>query len=411
MQDNNLEDAIYLFSQALQKRIEKYGDEALECASAYCQYGSVLFLRAQEESDVFGDTLKSTVQGTEAQPAPSTAAAAEEAVDDDGSDADDAGEDAAEGVEGGEDDETPSDDMQLAWENLEVARTIYSRDKDAHKTELADIHLLLADLATEQESFDTALTEYRSSLSLMSSIVKENDRCLAELHYKTSLTLQFLEQPEEAAKEILVASNICKAKLDELKGASDEAVAKEAKDLELVLEDLKDKEDEYKEAIQEREKTKESLRSVLQQAMGTVQPLQSSSNAGQVVDLGVVGQGKKRINLAALSNDKAVASHEGSRPKRSLDDLLGTSDKGFKFDPPPASHNTNGGAAKKALTESNKVQVANTVKSPHSLDQTKDASEKKSSLPAFLQPGNVKAIYGKDRVDESSKAGTTPAGS
>ena len=52
--------------------------------------------------------------------------------DDDGEGDDEEGDDAAD--EGGEDD---GGDMQLAWEMLEVARTIYSHSADKHKPQLA----------------------------------------------------------------------------------------------------------------------------------------------------------------------------------------------------------------------------------------------------------------------------------
>ena len=49
----------------------------------------------------------------------------------DGSDNGDDGED--------QEEEEADDDMQLAWENLEVAKTIYERDSASHKTRLTGI--------------------------------------------------------------------------------------------------------------------------------------------------------------------------------------------------------------------------------------------------------------------------------
>ena len=48
-------------------------------------------------------------------------------------------------------------------------------------------------------------------------MVQANDRVLAELHFKASLTLQFLQQPEEALREAGAAIRVCEAALEEQK--------------------------------------------------------------------------------------------------------------------------------------------------------------------------------------------------
>ena len=50
---------------------------------------------------------------------------------------DDDGEDAGEDGKEGEGEEESDDDMQLAWENLEVARQIYHGHRETHTSELA----------------------------------------------------------------------------------------------------------------------------------------------------------------------------------------------------------------------------------------------------------------------------------
>ena len=68
-------------------------------------------------------------------------------------------------------------------------------------------------------------------------------------------------------------------------------------ELQSVLSDLHAKVEELEEAIQEVEKTKNTLRAAFQSAIGTA-PSTASAPPANVMDLGVVGQGKKRINLA-----------------------------------------------------------------------------------------------------------------
>ena len=56
---------------------------------------------------------------------------------------------AAESAEGG--------DLQLAWENLDSAKVIWSKDAQVNAAALADVHGLLADVAMESDDFGTAL--------------------------------------------------------------------------------------------------------------------------------------------------------------------------------------------------------------------------------------------------------------
>ena len=64
---------------------------------------------------------------TSANPSPDAEEAAEQG-EGDGSD-----------DEEGEGEEDADDDMQLAWENLEVAKTIYERNKELHADRLAGL--------------------------------------------------------------------------------------------------------------------------------------------------------------------------------------------------------------------------------------------------------------------------------
>lgn len=80
-----------------------------------------------------------------------------------------------------------------------------------------------------------------------------------------------------------------------------------------VLSDLQAKVEELEEAIQEVEKTKNTLRAAFQSAIGTA-PATASAAPAKVVDLGVVGQGKKRINLAPTAPASGRAATIDTKP-------------------------------------------------------------------------------------------------
>ena len=83
-------------------------------------------------------------------------------------------------------------------------------------------------------------------------------------------------------------------------------------ELQSVLSDLQAKVEELEDAIQEVEKTKNTLRAAFQSAMGTA-PSTAAAAPAKVVDLGVVGQGKKRINLAPTAPAPGRVSVAGTQ--------------------------------------------------------------------------------------------------
>ena len=68
----------------------------------------------------------------------------------------------------------------------------------------ADVQMLLADIAMEQESFDSAAADYAAALGLLAAALGPDDRRLAEAHYKHALALQFLDEPEKALQSAKV---------------------------------------------------------------------------------------------------------------------------------------------------------------------------------------------------------------
>ena len=60
---------------------------------------------------------------------------------------------------------------------------------------------------------------HAACLSAVLASLQKPDRRLAELHFKIGLTLQFLQKPEDALKEIEAAIEICKKSTNTNDGA------------------------------------------------------------------------------------------------------------------------------------------------------------------------------------------------
>jgi len=390
LQSNDLEHAVQLFADVRQIRTAHYGGMsaltcwhqqllvfffvtgvvlsplpfpvmAPECASAYYRYGSALFYQAQDSADVFGgpiggndgnieDDKENEVadrEETEAEPLPSEVTVTN--VDAKGkgpasdaaavSVAEQADVDDASGIEEG--------DMQLAWENLETARSIWFKDPVANRSELASVHVLLGDVSMEKEDFEECLAEYETSLEYYAELdtVRE-DRRVAEVHFKRSCALQFLGRPDEALTAVKLAVEVLHRKKATLLRTDGEEAKATLTDVEAVLEELNEKVEELTAAAMEQSAMRTAVRGAMEQisaamvgvgkvsGVGSVGQEPSSHPAGPspVKDLGIVGRGTKRINLASVGGQTTDGSvsvgpegEVGEVPvpkKRSLEDMM-----------------------------------------------------------------------------------------
>ncbi|ETW78788.1 hypothetical protein HETIRDRAFT_410739 [Heterobasidion irregulare TC 32-1] len=199
------EHAVDHYATALELMTTKHGEDAPEMADVYFAYGKALLENAIAQSSVLGkEQTEEGPDGTEAE----DAAAKKGAILSFSGDAEDV-EDAAvdlfaeasravaeeereeeeeEGAEGAE----PEDDFNAAWEVLDLARTIYDRQKDEDeevRLKLADTYITLGDVSLETEKFEQAITDYTAALSLKTDLLPLSSRQIAEAHYKLSMVL------------------------------------------------------------------------------------------------------------------------------------------------------------------------------------------------------------------------------
>jgi tetratricopeptide (TPR) repeat protein len=330
---------------------------ASECASAYYRYGSALLDRARESADVFGprpigdasgsqeddkendqeaceaeDTMAEVDKGKGKGPA----AHSEEAVPPSGDNRGGAGDDNNLDVFAGNDGAVEGD-LQLAWESLETARAIWSKDPVGNASELVEVHLLLGDVAMENGAFEAALADYDAAMEAsVAAKYGNSDRRVAVIHYQRCLALQFSGLPEEAmtaVKSAIAVLQACKTQLTGSQSANNVNT-----DVDAVLEELKAKVEELDVSIEELVSTRTAVRGAMQQLVSATASgdKPATGDADQSVptyvkDLGVVGRGTKRINLvptstAALCNSAdAGDAQPAAKKKRSLEDIMGGS--------------------------------------------------------------------------------------
>jgi len=172
------ERALEFYGQLLETSVETYGEKALELAPLYFEYGSALLCQAQEATDVFGSAIKDA-QKSKRDAEPSKEAEEEETND---------GEEEEEGPT----EEGVQEDLEIAWENLEVARTICSENEtEESKKLLTEVYLKLADLNTLNGNYPQAVEDYNSSLSIREAMVEAHSRLLAEVHFSLAHAYEY----------------------------------------------------------------------------------------------------------------------------------------------------------------------------------------------------------------------------
>lgn len=134
-----------------------------------------------------------------------------------------------------------TDDLELAWENLDMARLILAEQQDtASKLMLADVHLVLGDVSLESENFDQAVLDFEQAVQIKNSMLDASHRERAEAHYKLALALEYTEQLEMAIDNVNLSSSVLQSRLDDLAKVDDksESVVSEITEIEALFPEM-----------------------------------------------------------------------------------------------------------------------------------------------------------------------------
>merc|ERR1711994_829697 len=236
-----------------------YGEIAFECGESYYYYGRALLELARLEAGVIenldgdAESEENSVEDDDGQeespetPEEESEAQAEgkkEKVENETIGSEDQTENAdkdqgdAKEVEK-EDEEDPSN-LQLAWEMLELAKTILVKqaesitivnavdDKDAEvkeKTKLkedvenriSDTYQTLGELSIENENYPQAIEDLETCLKRRQDMLPEDSRCIAETHYQIGVAQGFNLQFDEAVASLEGAIKCLQTRIDKLK--------------------------------------------------------------------------------------------------------------------------------------------------------------------------------------------------
>merc|ERR1711881_452572 len=145
-----------------------------------------------------------------------------------------------------EEEEEPSN-LQLAWEMLELAKLVYSKqleagaENKAHLEErLVSTMLALGEVSIENENYKQAVEDIMECLKKQGHFPKDA-RIVAETHYQLGVAQGFNAQYDEAVESLRNAINLLKSRIGNLQKAEDDVAKKEVADLKALIPELEEK--------------------------------------------------------------------------------------------------------------------------------------------------------------------------
>jgi len=238
-----LEKACAIFS-------EKYGETADECGESYFYYGSALLELAKldheslEPQESNGDLLdegnleesKTDAETKDAEPVTDVDMEKDEATE-----AEEANE--AEALA-----EEEVSNLQLAWEILELAKTIYYRKSKTCKDmemQLSDIYQKLGEVSLESENFVQSIEEFCQCLFLRQKNMTPDDRKIAEIHYQLGNAYTFDKQYMKGKVQYDLSLKVLNKRMVKLTEAmaeiKDGKACEEGEEIENIFQDIAQK--------------------------------------------------------------------------------------------------------------------------------------------------------------------------
>lgn len=221
---------------------EVYGQKSEELGMPYLLYAKSLIAVAQDENKVMNNVPEENEEGEddddddeeeeeedgveengekdEVKPENGTEKTNGHSVEEAGPSGEQKPDDMAETDSKGAADEEEDDaaaTLQVAWEVLELAAIIFTKQGEAGYTNLADTYLELASISFENSNFELAVKDYEKSIEIYNELPVLQRRILAEIHFKIGLSHLMLNGYEPSLISFKKAVDLLNDEIDEAK--------------------------------------------------------------------------------------------------------------------------------------------------------------------------------------------------
>jgi len=324
------ESAVTCLGEACELFSAQFGETAVECAEAYLYYGKALLELARLENGVLGGPMggeeganSENEEDGDEQPENGT----ETEKESEPSKNDDAEEEATEADDKEADEEGDDDEptnLQLAWEMLDLAKVVYTKQvtevsaeaKDDLERKLCETLLTLGEVSLENENYGQAEEDLLNCLKLRVDKLPADSRSIAETHYQLGIAQGFAMKYEEAIDSLNAAITVLDTRMKNLKNKSeslDENTKKEIDDLEALIPEIREK-------ITDTKEMKEEYLKKMRASVGLPGVPNGSSSSGFSGSSGAGAsgstEGAKPISSIAV---KRKTGDEPAEPKKSKD--------------------------------------------------------------------------------------------
>ena len=150
------------------------------------------------------------------------------------------------------------DDLQAAWEVLDMARVIYDKaiesgsglETSSLSLKLANVYLALGDVSMESDSFDSAAEDFKKALRLRQAHLSSDDRAIPEVLFKIGVAYEMADRYPEARENMKESLDLLRSRNDYLEkvlnstgqnGETLEKIKEEIADLDALFPDLEAK--------------------------------------------------------------------------------------------------------------------------------------------------------------------------
>jgi tetratricopeptide (TPR) repeat protein len=130
-----------------------------------------------------------------------------------------------------EEEDDPSN-LQLSWEMLELAKTIFSKHADGIsdpssdkrlelEAKLSETYQLLGEVSIENENYEQAVEDLTTCLRRRQELLPGDSRCIAETHYQLGVALGFNLQFDKAVEALEASIGVLEERIKNLKAKTE----------------------------------------------------------------------------------------------------------------------------------------------------------------------------------------------
>ncbi|KAL7693766.1 putative tetratricopeptide-like helical domain superfamily, tetratricopeptide, SHNi-TPR [Plasmopara halstedii] len=178
LKEKRLEEAVMAFEDLLRTMCEAEGkSDSLAVAPVYYEYGHALLSLTEATASLFGGAVEGAADSDEG--------------------------------DGEQDARNTADELEAAWEVMELARVIYSRypGDEAVETQLVRVYTRLGDLGLESDQFEQARADFEKALVLRKKLLKatnaEDTTQLADLYCQLAIACIYRDSTADKEKETI----------------------------------------------------------------------------------------------------------------------------------------------------------------------------------------------------------------